>query len=366
MNRVYDVVIVGAGIAGLRLAQLLGGLKLRVGLLDGKSDLSRASFPTLGSFLEPAEHGLSERWSRPGSAKSVSIPGTSIPQEGPGPGPRQEAALRGDPGPDRPGAGRHPSLHARAGAVIGPGWGRGLGRRSERGPLRREDLRGRLRHRGFFSRKLGLLEKRSDFASGLEYNVAYDGPQAQAHLFTGKACRGGYAWLFPFGAGRAIFGFGSFEPSVRAQLRARLDALFAEPLLKKLIRKDDERLGGGNIPVTDVKTRFVSRNVVGIGDCVSQANPLVGEGHKFILESALLLAPRLQQAIACGGLAPLQAYEQDWKKRFEAGFRHAKRRQVLAGKVSGSDFLSDIAALCLAAKSDKAFMRSLSGELAEK
>src|SRR5438477_8482880 len=46
----YDVIIVGAGLAGLQCAQLLGGQGLQVLLVDGKASLDR-SIHTTGIFV---------------------------------------------------------------------------------------------------------------------------------------------------------------------------------------------------------------------------------------------------------------------------------------------------------------------------
>ena len=54
----YDVVIVGAGTAGLILARELGKSNRKVLLLERKKDLLEFSFNTLGSFINLDEFGL--------------------------------------------------------------------------------------------------------------------------------------------------------------------------------------------------------------------------------------------------------------------------------------------------------------------
>lgn len=59
--KTFDVVIIGAGCAGLMSAQLLAKKNLSVVLIDGKKDLLDLSFLTLGSFMNIDDYGLSER-----------------------------------------------------------------------------------------------------------------------------------------------------------------------------------------------------------------------------------------------------------------------------------------------------------------
>ena len=52
MNQNFDVVIVGAGTAGLILARELGKSKRKTLLLDRKKELLEFSFNTLASFID--------------------------------------------------------------------------------------------------------------------------------------------------------------------------------------------------------------------------------------------------------------------------------------------------------------------------
>jgi digeranylgeranylglycerophospholipid reductase len=54
----YDIVIVGAGTAGLILARELGKSKYKVLLLERKNNLLEFSFNTLGSFINLKEFDL--------------------------------------------------------------------------------------------------------------------------------------------------------------------------------------------------------------------------------------------------------------------------------------------------------------------
>lgn len=57
----FDVVVVGAGPAGLNVSQLLGGYGLRVCLLESKEDILNVPFHTLGSFIDLDKFGLTRK-----------------------------------------------------------------------------------------------------------------------------------------------------------------------------------------------------------------------------------------------------------------------------------------------------------------
>ena len=60
MENNYDVVIVGAGTAGLMLARELGKQKRKTLVLERKTNLLEFSFNTLGSFINLDDFDLTE------------------------------------------------------------------------------------------------------------------------------------------------------------------------------------------------------------------------------------------------------------------------------------------------------------------
>lgn len=60
MTHSFDVLVIGAGIAGLSIARELSKHNLNIGLLDKKSDLRHVTFYTLGSFIDLEKFGLSK------------------------------------------------------------------------------------------------------------------------------------------------------------------------------------------------------------------------------------------------------------------------------------------------------------------
>jgi digeranylgeranylglycerophospholipid reductase len=212
---------------------------------------------------------------------------------------------------------------------------------------------------GFLSKKIGLQDLKLKIAVGLEYNVRYLAPQSQAHLFIGAAFRGGYGWIFPLKNGRAIVGYGTFHKESIARLKQKLDAALHDQPMAELVRKDNAESYGGTIPAGPVKNTFVQGNIVCVGDSVSQVNPVVGEGYRFIMEASALAARSITEAVRSGRLELLSGYDTAWSRRFEKAYRKSKRIQLLADLCGRADALSDLACLAVRSMSDARFQKNL-------
>lgn len=363
MQKLLDVVIVGAGIGGLSVAHLLGKYNLKVALLDSKEDLNKVTFHTLGSFLDLDRFGLSRdvvaakqtecifhssHFHIKKKGKAYILNKQKLYKE------LLDKAIQNK-------VEVFSSTYIKDVSTDTNGIITSIS--DEKGNTFTAkifiDATG---VEGLFSRKFGLQDEHLNIASGLEYNAKYFGPQYQSHLFIGNLFRGGYGWIFPFGNNRAIVGYGSSNEIVRSHLKDKLNAMLEIPFIKKLVKKDNDELSGGTIPV-DIKTKFVYKNVLCIGDSVSQVNPIVGEGHRFILEAGLMAAPAIQQAILQNNPELLHGYEIDWNKKFYKDYIWSKRGQVFANKLSKHDILSDIATLFLATKRNSTFVNLLAGHI---
>lgn len=362
-----DVVIIGAGIAGLSIASFLGKYKLKICLIDEKSDFSNVTFYTLGSFVDLGKFGVSKNVIA-SIQTEVCLHSAHINLR------RSDKKFTGYiinkknlykeilDNAIKNGIETYPST--RIEDVILDDDGTVMSVVDDNGNEYSAkifiDASGLA---GVLSKRFDLQDKNPHIATGLEYNVEYLGPQYQTHLFIGKLYQGGYGWIFPFGENRAILGYGSFNPSVRSELKKRLDAMLETDIIKKLVKKDIEELNGGTIPITDVKTKFVYKNVVCIGDSVSQVNPIVGEGHRFIMEASLFAIPYINDAVITNNYEGLHRYEDDWSKVFYKDYVWSKKMQVLADRASKKDILSDILTLFLAMKRTSTFMHLLAGHV---
>ena len=359
----YDVIIVGAGSAGLMSARELGKRGHKVLLLDRKTDLFSFSFNTLGSFIRLEDFDLSpdvvareideitfysrrferkfqypvkilnkrklhiELYNALSQEHVTTLTGVYI-----------KSFEQNEQGDIISLTDQHKNTYS--GKIV-------------------IDATGTI---GYLSRKLGLQPRKLDYATGVEYNVHYHGNPHEAHLFIGREFEGGYGWIFPLEDQRAIIGFGSNDEKVIKELKSRLDRILQMPKVKKLLTKDNDKCEGGTIPVSEVHTRFVKNNLVCIGDSVSQVNPVVGEGYKFILEAACMAVKAIDAALVQNDNALLKAYEADWSKRFLDNYNFSKYVQLKMFKYSRKDILVDFLMLFSRTKSKDKFIKVLAGE----
>ena len=215
---------------------------------------------------------------------------------------------------------------------------------------------------GVLSKKVGLIPKKTQLATGVEYNVKYKGNCKEIFLLIGEMYQGGYGWIFPLQNDRAIIGFGTFDENIVKDLKNRLHQILEIPMIKNLVEKDNDKAEGGSIPITPVLENFVVQNLVCVGDSVSQVNPIVGEGYKFIFESAIMASKAIIKTLKSENLEHLKEYEVLWKNRFSKNYKRSKRSQERFFKYSQNNFVMDFIVFLSKLISSKRSIRSLSGE----
>lgn len=360
----FDVVIIGAGCAGLMTAQLLAKQDLSVALLDRKKDLLDLSFLTLGSFMDINKYGLSEKviaskitkgsfFSKKMSVTKVAdnvsiIDKTQLHRE------LLEKCTKN-------------GVTIFRQSLISDVKLDGSGAVSSVCDKNSNCYQGKIYidatgTAGLLSRMLDLQEKTFPLAVGLEYDVSYTGDPHEAIFFLGPEYAGGYGWIFPLGNNRAIVGFGTFNPSIRSNLKQGLSAIIEDKRVKKFIEIDDHTTYGGNIPITAVNLTMHKHNVLCVGDSVSQVNPLVGEGYKFIMDSAILAADAIVIALAKNDLTLLRNYERKWKQTNKVHYLNSKKLQSLLARSHQYNLLTDIGLFFLKLKRAKTVSKIVSGE----
>ena len=359
----YDVIIVGAGGAGLMLARELGKQQCKTLLLDRKDNLLEFSFNTLGSFMKPSDFDLSSNVIAQAVDKAVihskrfkekiyvdcCILDKKIVHE--------ELLNSIDSN----------YVTIKLGVsitdIITGNNGNYTSITDKKGNSYSAkifvDSSGNSR---VFSKKKGLIDKDIVFATGVEYNVKYIGDKKEAHFMIGKDYQGGYGWIFPLKNDRAIIGFGSYEKHIVKDLKNRLNKIIELPNISKIVVKDNEKVEGGSIPLTPVVDTFVDKNLVCVGDSVSQVNPIAGEGYKFIFEAAILASKAILKSLENNNYQTLVEYENNWKKRFLNNYKRSKVAQNRIYKLSKYNLLIDFGMLLLKMRSNKKNVATFSGE----
>lgn len=359
----FDVIIIGAGTAGLMLARELGKFKKKTLVLDRKKDLLEFSFNTLASFMNLDDFDLTEKVVAQ-KINKITFHSNKV-----------KSSLKSELYTiDKR------SLHEEILNSIDTDFVTFKNEvniksieREENGIFTSVIDQNKISYSGklfvdasgtnaVISKKVGLISKKPNLAVGVEYNVKYLGDPKEMFLLIGKMYQGGYGWIFPLKNNRAIIGFGTFDEKIVKDLKNRLHQILEIPSIKKLVIKDNDRVEGGSIPITPVLEKFVLDNLVCVGDCVSQVNPIVGEGYKFIFESAIMASKAIKKSLEEDDLKPLNVYESDWKKRFSENYKRSKRSQERFFKYSQNNFVMDFIVFLSKFIPSKRSIKSLSGE----
>lgn len=169
------------------------------------------------------------------------------------------------------------------------------------------------------------------FGVGAEYDLyAPHCDQREAVLVVGEeAAPSGYAWVFPWGGKRVRVGVGIIHPDSAAKPgdyldrfvgnlnRYGVDARGAQPI----------EYHAGLIPSERFAPTFVGDGILGVGDAVGQASSLLGEGIRWAVTAGRMAGETAAAAIESGdssreGLLP---FEQRWRKQFGMNLRLAHR-----------------------------------------
>lgn len=363
----YDVVIVGAGGAGLITARTLGDLGFNVLLVDRKSDLLNLPFKTLGSFIDLDKFNLSKNVIASEISQNIiyskHFKCTSSGQAYILDKVKLHSELIDTINKDK--------VKILVGTTISEVQFDESNNILAVVDDNRNIYKGKIfvdatGITGLLSKKVGIQDVKMNIAVGLEYNVKYLGSPNETHLFIGNDFEGGYAWIFPLKNSRAILGIGSFENLVIKDLKIKLNNMFSNKIISKLVEKDNDNAEGGTIPITAVKRNFVQNNLVCIGDSVSQVNPAVGEGYRYIFESSRIASNAISKSLVKNDNSLLKEYDIKWYEKYYQKYIKAKRLQKLINRLSKNDLLIDLGLLFLKTKRNTTIEKLLKGEITSK
>ena len=157
------------------------------------------------------------------------------------------------------------------------------------------------------------------YAEGLEGDIG------EAVFYFERDLFPGYGWMFPMRGGRVNLGVGILAESAR-RLNVKVPSLFKtffEKLRRTHHRCQKLRLCGppiGGIVKTygGAGPNFFAGGLL-IGDAGSFVDPMTGEGITPAIESALIAAPVIKQALASGKFDAdfLSLYEEEFRRYFD-------------------------------------------------
>lgn len=340
-----DIVVAGAGPAGLAAAEAAARAGASVHVVEQHSEIGAPTRTSGGSFIKDlAALGIPERLWHPISRCRFIAPSTSVSFDYAAPmlciidvkGTFQFLAERAIA------AGARVSLGVTALAPVMEGSTvRGLrSRRAGEGEFTLESkiLIDATGYRAGLLKAAGVHAGYTRFGVGAEYDMYaphYD--QREALLIVGsQVAPSGYAWIFPWGRNRVRVGVGIIHPDSTEQPGRYLDELVA--------RADGfgANLGGaqpiemhhGLIPSEGLAGSFTGDGILGVGDSAGQSSALVGEGIRWAIEAGLLAGGIAAKAVTRGNCskAALASYASKWNRKYERILEIALRiNQRIAG-----------------------------------
>ena len=189
---------------------------------------------------------------------------------------------------------------------------------------------------GFYSvigKSLGTVPQWKRFGVGAEYEAYVENVDEETwSLMVGQQYSpAGYAWIFPLGKNRARIGVGVGKPESQADPTQQLLELVTKKPgpLGQLGKITPIEFHYGLIPNEGLTHTTIDDNLILVGDAAGQANPLVLEGIRYAIEFGRKAGQIGAQAVIKGDTTKesLKPYEDIWKKAIGSKIKAAIKIQ---------------------------------------
>lgn len=323
-SNLYDVLIAGAGPAGLSAAQIAARAGLRVAVFERSKEIGYPIHTSGGSWLaELRQLGVPERFMHPIRTGKFLAPEAT-------------ASFSYDP----PVScileirGLYQFLAAQAaaaGAVIFPGAGvtqaiiqndkpLGLVVR-QHGEFFAPLLIDATGVAGVLAQQMNLRGPITRYGLGAEYDLYWPAwPADTIALLFGNLAPQGYGWIFPHGESRVRIGIGVIHPDTKIEPRPLLDQLLARKEIAGYPVRHASALEFhlGTIPATPPLAKTSAAGLLVVGDAGSLLSTLLGEGIRFAMEIGRLAGEVAVAAHHAGRFDAvfLEDFDQRWRARY--------------------------------------------------
>lgn len=212
-------------------------------------------------------------------------------------------------------------------------------------------------------RKTKIAPAKPSIAVGMEYLVPLKKEHHTADLFMSSDFKGGYGWIFPRDSKTAIVGYGTLSKEcfsdVEKYLRRmwKIEKVSEKCLLKPLEKKIGVLRTGSPL------NKFSEDNLLIIGDSALQAHTLFGEGIRFVMDSAKTASKWIKKSFEKDDLSFLANYSKEWKKKYYKQYKIGFRLRQKLKQFSSDDNKLDFGVRRLKNLSDRDFEKLLSGDL---
>ena len=186
-------------------------------------------------------------------------------------------------------------------------------------------------HRSVLLKNAGLDPGFERFGVGAEYDMyAPHCDEDEAVLLVGgRVAPSGYAWVFPWGRHRVRVGVGIIHPDSREDPNQFLDRLVSEADRYGVNLKGAQPIEHhhGLIPSERFADRFVGDGILAVGDSAGHASSLLGEGIRWAIEAGRMAGEVAAKAIHSGDVSrkALEPFETRWLKRHGRDLRLAHK-----------------------------------------
>jgi digeranylgeranylglycerophospholipid reductase len=361
MNNSFDLVVAGAGPAGLTLAWKAAERGLSVLVFDKKGGSGDIAYTTSGSFIDLKRWGLPGDVAHPITRIHFASPSAFIERSGRACVIRRRILLAElERRCLEAGVVLEYSTFAKAVDVLGNEIKRvclsdGLVVESSI----YADCSG-LGH--VFNRRLPVNSTRVKRAVGFEYIVPLKSEPSTAELYLGGILEGGYGWLFPLDEDRAVVGCGTLRVEVFPRVRELLDKMLGLQRISERVEAKPVESHAGVFSSGWPLKCFTRGNLVLVGDVALQGNPVAGEGVRFVMDAGGMAADAVVNAVESGDLSLLSGYSRAWVDRYYGCFRTGFLLQRVLVWLTGRERLLDYCVDRGRRASDETLMTLMRGE----
>ena len=210
------------------------------------------------------------------------------------------------------------------------------------------------------AKKIGLVKPERETALGVELLVPLKTKPRTVDILIGSCFGGGYAHIAPMNEKTAIVGYNTFNKDKNISLM--LKKIFKHPRVKE--RVEHKIIEQKTSPLqTNLIKRFCKGNLVVVGDSAGQANPLFGEGVRFVMDSARIASKYIIRSLEENNLNNLKEYQKEWERKYLEKYKCAKFLQNKAKKLTNNDRACDLVAEHLSSFSDNDSLRFYKGDI---
>ena len=322
----YDLVVAGAGPAGLTLAWKAAESGLRVLVFDKKRHAGDIAYTTSASFIDLERWRLPREVAHPISGVHFASPGAVIEISGTA-CVLHRRRLLAEIENRCLGNGVEILYRTYARSVeVGDGSVRTVSL-SDASDVEGEvyaDCSGLGR---VFNRVLPVHRSPVVKALGYEVIVPLKSDPSTVDLYLGGILTGGYGWLFPMSDEHAIVGVGTLRPEDFRRIRGLLESFLRLPRTSARTENRPLETHAGVFSTGRPLTRFHRGNLVLVGDVAFQGNPAAGEGIRFVMDAAEMASRAVVQAVRSRDMRLLEDYSRTWVEKYFRDFRTNFRLQ---------------------------------------